>query len=73
MTMTYTEWRKRTADESAEKLLKRAYQLLTEWCELEHSQAVDIERQLSGEYIKNDECWAEALPGATMNFCNWGS
>lgn len=72
MSLTYTEWRKRTSAESAEKLLRRAYQLLQEWNELEHSQAVDIERQLSGEYTKDDECWMEALPGATMNFVNWG-
>ena len=72
MSMTYAEWRKRTAAESSDTLLKRAYQLLTEWNALEHSQAIDIERQLSGEFIKDDECWAEALPGATMNFVNWG-
>jgi hypothetical protein len=70
--MTYSEWRKRTAAESAEHLLQRAYQLLQEWDNLEHNQAVDIERQLSGAFIKDDECWAEALPGATMNFVNWG-
>lgn len=70
--MTYTEWRKRTSAVPTETLLRRAYQLLQEWNELEHSQAVDIERQLSGECVKDDECWAEALPGATMNFCNWG-
>jgi hypothetical protein len=72
MSLTYEEWRKRTAKESPEVLLKRAYQLLQEWNGLEHSQAIDIERQLSGEYIKDDECWLEALPGATMNYVNWG-
>ena len=72
MSMTYKEWRKRTAAESLEKLLKRAYRLLQEWNSLEHSQAVDIERQLSGECIKDDECWMESLPGATINFVNWG-
>lgn len=70
--MKYREWRKRTAGVAAEQLLERAYQLLQEWNSLTHTQAVDIERQLSGEYTKDDECWAEALPGATMNFVNWG-
>lgn len=71
--MTYEEWRKRIGlAVSIEQLLKRAYFLLQEWNSLEHSQAVDIERQLSGEYMKDDECWMEALPGATMNFVNWG-
>jgi len=69
--MTYEEWRKRTVV-PADQLLRRAYQLLQEWYSLEHSQAIDIERQLSGEYTKDDECWAEALPGATLNFVNWG-
>ena len=70
--MTYEKWRMRTSAVPVEVLLKRAYQLLQEWNNLEHAQAVDIERQLSGEYIKDDECWMEALPGVTMNFVNWG-
>ena len=71
--MTYEEWRKRIGTEvSTDWLLRRAYRLLQEWRDLEHDQAVDIERQLSGEYTKDDKCWEETLPGVTMNFVNWG-
>jgi hypothetical protein len=73
MSMTYEEWRTRIGPaESTDKLLRRAYRLLQEWNNLDHEQAADIERQLSGECTKDDECWVEALPGATINFVNWG-
>jgi hypothetical protein len=68
--MLYKEWRERTAAVAPEVLLERAYQLLQEWNEIEEEQAEDILNQFTAN--KDGDCWGEALPGATMNFVNWG-
>jgi hypothetical protein len=69
--MNYKEWRKRTAAVPTEQLLEKAYFILQKWDTLTEEQTKDILAQFVSTN-KNDPCWEESLPSATMNFVNWG-